>query len=93
MDTLELRKIARLSKLKLSDEEVAHYAEKLTEVLNYVSQINAVQTDDIEPMRQAVPINLVLREDKITEKNQKDLFLSGAPDAQENLFTVPPVME
>ena len=89
----EVLKIARLAKLQINDAELEQYALDLSNIMSLVDQMNKVETKDIEPM--AHPQDLVqrLREDKVTETNQREKFQTIAPLAEKGLYLVPKVIE
>ena len=89
----DVRKIAHLARLAVDESELQHYAENLSSILDLVEQMNAVDTRAVTPM--AHPMNAVqrLREDRVTETDQRDLFQRGAPAVEAGLFLVPKVIE
>ncbi len=99
MDLSEIKHIATLGRLKLSDQEARHYAEKLAQVLSYVSRIESIQTDKILPMSHPIPITLTvqnLRPDQAispTKPQQLQSILEIAPETQDGFFLVPAVLE
>lgn len=90
----EVEKIAHLARLSLTAEQIPFYASSLSKILDLVAQINEAQTDHIEPMAHPLEhITQRLREDKVTEENQRDLFQSIAPQTEAGLYLVPKVIE
>ncbi len=89
----EVLKIANLARLQLKQDEVEQYATDLSNIIGLVEQMNVVDTQDILPM--AHPLDAVqrLREDKVTEVNQRDKFQAIAPSAEKGLYLVPKVIE
>ena len=77
----------------LSKEEVEKYAVDLSNILSLVDQMNAVDTKDIEPMAHPQDVTQRLREDIVTETNQRDKFQTIAPRAEKGLYLVPKVIE
>ncbi|MDX1607618.1 MAG: Asp-tRNA(Asn)/Glu-tRNA(Gln) amidotransferase subunit GatC [Candidatus Spechtbacterales bacterium] len=59
----EVKKIADLARLEISDEKLEYYTEELSAVLDYVEQLNELDTEDVEPMAQATELYTVYRED------------------------------
>lgn len=88
----DVRHVAKLSRLKLSDDEVSHFATQLDAVIGYVSKLNEVDIDGVEPMAHALDLNNVLRQD--TESPGMDVAeaLANAPDKDEPFFKVPKVL-
>ena len=89
----EITKIANLAKLNISDEQMGEYENRLSSILDLVEQMNSVDTSGVEPM--AHPLHMVqrLREDVVTEENQREHFQEHAPSVEKGLFVVPKVIE
>ena len=86
-------KIAKLTRLKLEQEEITDLSKELSSILDWVEQLNEVNTDDIEPLNNISSSNLPLREDKENIKDQSKEVMSNAPEELENYFVVPKVVE
>jgi aspartyl-tRNA(Asn)/glutamyl-tRNA(Gln) amidotransferase subunit C len=93
LDRSDVEKIAHLARLAVSDEETDRYARELSNILDLVEQMNAVDTGDVSPM--AHPLNMVqrLRADEPTEVDQRELFQGNAPATENGLYLVPRVVE
>ncbi len=93
LDKEQVKKIAHLARLKIDDADVEAYANNLSSILHLVEQMNAVDTEGVVPM--AHPFDAVqrLREDVVTEENQRDAFQAVAPKAEDGLYLVPKVIE
>ncbi|MDH3607945.1 MAG: Asp-tRNA(Asn)/Glu-tRNA(Gln) amidotransferase subunit GatC [Gammaproteobacteria bacterium] len=89
----EVLKIANLARLQIKQDEVEQYAIDLSSIINLVEQMNAVDTKGIQPMAHPLDATQRLREDKVTEKNQRDKFQAVAPSAEKGLYLVPKVIE
>ena len=89
----EIRKIAHLARINVSQEELEQVQKKLVGILTLIEKMQEVNTDSIEPMSHALDINQPLREDKVTEKDIRDKSLSLAPHSEQSLFIVPQVIE
>lgn len=89
----EVKKIAHLARLNLSAEDIAHYGPQLSNILNFIEQMNQVDTSAIEPL--AHPFDAVqrLREDAVTEPDMRDKFQHIAPQVEAGLYLVPKVIE
>lgn len=85
--------VAHLARLELNTEETHKYTQDLTAILELVAQMNQVNTDNIEPMAHPMDLSQRLREDKITETNQRELFQSIAPKVADGFYLVPKVIE
>jgi aspartyl-tRNA(Asn)/glutamyl-tRNA(Gln) amidotransferase subunit C len=89
----EVLKIAHLARLRISDAEATAYAGQLARILDLVEQMQAVNTDGVAPMAHPTDRPLRLREDAVTETNQRDKFLGLAPATEAGLYLVPKVIE
>ena len=89
----EVRRIARLARIALQPDESAAVTERLNGVLAMVEQIRRVDTAGIEPMAHAQDVTQPLREDSVTETDQRELYQSVAPAVEEGLYLVPKVVE
>lgn len=96
IDSHEIKKVAELARLELSDDEVQDYAQSIQEILDYVDQLKSVSVDGIEPMIHGVSGGLILREDEVVpfSENQegKPRILDSAPDVVDDGFKVPRVV-
>lgn len=89
----EVRHIALLSRLQLTDEEVRLYAEQLTHILDYVQKLQALDTSGVEPMISASVSGSVFRADEPRPGLPREAALDGAPSHDGEYFRVPPVIE
>jgi len=89
---VDVRKVAKLSRLRLSDDEVSQMAEKLSAVLDYVSKLNELDVTDVEPMAHAMDMSNVLRDDVEKPGLSVDVVLANAPDQSPPFFKVPKVI-
>jgi len=88
-----VRKIAELAQLQIRESEIERVIEKMNQVLELVEEMQAVDTNGIEPMAHPLDATQTLRADKITETNQRDQFQELAPETQDGLYLVPRVVE
>ena len=88
-----INKIARLSRIKLDDKESEDYIKDLNSILDWVEQLNEVNTDDIEPLSNISSSILPKREDVSKDTNSSEEILENAPDKLEGFFAVPKVVE
>jgi aspartyl-tRNA(Asn)/glutamyl-tRNA(Gln) amidotransferase subunit C len=93
IDETEVRRIARLSRLELSDEEVRRFAGQLAHIVDYVRQIESLDTEDVEPLAHALPITDVLREDEPAEGLTHEQAVLNAPETERGFFRVPAVLD
>ena len=89
----EVRKIAHLARLEVSDEEVSGYANELSRILELVDRMNAVDTDGITPMAHPQHATQRMRPDLVTETDQRERFQALAPSTERGLYLVPRVVE
>ncbi|HEV2613657.1 MAG TPA: Asp-tRNA(Asn)/Glu-tRNA(Gln) amidotransferase subunit GatC [Gammaproteobacteria bacterium] len=90
----DIHHIAHLARLNLDETRVPEYTQNLNNLLELVSQMEKINTENIEPM--AHPLDgqqQRFRDDKITEQNQRDRFQKIAPEIVEGLYIVPQVIE
>ena len=85
-------KIAKLTRVKIEDDEISELSSQLSSILDWVEQLNEVNTDNIEPLSNVSISELPLRKDKETNENKSDDVLSNAPEKLENYFVVPKVV-
>tara|TARA_A200000113_G_scaffold179763_1_gene165443 strand:+ start:315 stop:605 length:291 start_codon:yes stop_codon:yes gene_type:complete len=93
MDKETVAKVARLSALEMSDEELNTLAPQLSNILGFIEQLSEVDTNGIEPLANVVDIDLKLREDEITDGACVDKVLANAPEETQGFFVVPKVVE
>jgi len=93
LSTEEVKQIALLARLAISDEEAQQYSDSLSEIFDLVAQMNAVDTDGIAPMAHPQDISQRLREDVVTADNQREKFQSIAPSTEDGLYLVPKVLD
>ena len=89
----DINKIALLARLGLSDEEKSRYTDSLNNILGLIDDLQAVNTQGIQPLAHAVDVTQPLRPDVITESNQRDNYQKIAPAVQDGLYLVPKVIE
>ena len=93
IDKNTINKIARLSRIKLDDKESEDYIKDLNSILDWVEQLNEVNTENIEPLSYISSSILPKREDVSKDANSSDEILENAPDKLEGFFAVPKVVE
>ena len=86
-------KIAKLSRIKIEDSEVDELSSQLSAIVDWVEQLNEVNTDNVEPLSNVSMANLPLRQDIENTEDGSEKILSNAPDKLENYFAVPKVVE
>jgi aspartyl-tRNA(Asn)/glutamyl-tRNA(Gln) amidotransferase subunit C len=93
MDIEQVRKVARLARLELSDADLTRMTEQLTNILNYVDQLTELNTDGVEPMAHPLPVQNVFRDDEPRPSLPVDEALKNAPTRLGNFFGVPAVLD
>lgn len=89
----DVEKIARLSRLRLSETEKETALQELNAVFAMVEKMRDVDTEGVEPMAHPHEVALRLREDKVTESDAAEAYQKVAPDVRERLYIVPQVIE
>ena len=89
----ELSTVAALAKLDISAEELPNYMDQINGVLSLIQNMQAVNTDDIEPLSHPLELQQRLREDVVSETNQRDALQAIAPETATGLYLVPKVIE
>ena len=93
VSTEQVRHIAKLARIAMSDDEIERLAPELNNILGWIEQLAEVNTDGIEPLTAVIDQKLRLRDDVVTEGNIRDEILANAPEAQHGFFAVPKVIE
>ena len=86
-------KIAKLSRIKIKDDEIDELSNQLSSIVSWVEQLNEVNTDNVEPLSNVSMTKLPLRKDIENIKDNSEEVLLNAPDKLENYFAVPKVVE
>ena len=93
VDKDTVNKIARLSRIAISDEEAEKMVGELNGILAWVEQLGEVDCTGVEPMTAVIPNTLRLRDDVVTDGNVRDKVLANAPAKEGAFFGVPKVIE
>jgi aspartyl-tRNA(Asn)/glutamyl-tRNA(Gln) amidotransferase subunit C len=93
LTTDDVKKVARLARLAMSEAEVQAAQAQLNGIFELIAEMQAVDTSGIAPMSHAQDVTQRLREDRVTETNQRELFQSIAPQVEAGLYLVPQVIE
>ncbi|MDB4476966.1 Asp-tRNA(Asn)/Glu-tRNA(Gln) amidotransferase subunit GatC [Rhodopirellula sp.] len=92
LSAAEVRKLALLARLDLSDDEVANVRPQLDSILAFVEQLTELDTTDVEPMTTALDVDNRWREDSQFDTLSNDEALANAPSQSDGCFLVPPVL-
>ncbi len=93
LDTNTINKIAKLARIKLSEEEAEDLLKDMNSILDWVEQLNEVNTDSVEPLANISSSILPKRKDESKDVNSSDEILQNSPDKLEGYFAVPKVVE
>ena len=93
VDEATVRRIARLARIKITDDEAKGLVKELSGILNWVEQLGEVDTSAVGPMTRVVPIELKKREDAVTDGGKAAEILKNAPMAEDGFFVVPKIVE
>ena len=88
-----VRKVAGLARLRVPEDRLGPLASELTGIMQWIEQLNAVQTEGVEPMTSAVAVSAPMRDDVVTEGGDAAVILANAPLARDGFFVVPKVVE
>ena len=93
VDETTVLRIARLARIKISKDEAKGLEKELTGILNWVEQLNSVDTASVDPMTRVDPIELKKRTDVISDGDIADDVVKNAPLVEDHYFVVPKVVE
>ena len=93
VDSNTVKRVARLSRIALNDDEVPHLQSELNAMLDFVEQLNEVDVTGIEPMISVIPMALKKRRDVVTAGGEADKITANAPASEDHFFLVPKVVE
>ena len=93
LDTKAVAKIARLARIAVTDEEKDHFAREISGILQWVEQLNEVNTDGVPQMTSVAAMTLPRRQDVVTDGNQVEAVVANAPASDYGCFVVPKVIE
>ena len=93
VDLETVRRIARLARIAVTDDDVPHLQGELNAILSFVEQLNEVDVRGIEPMTSVTPMAMKKRQDGVTDGGYPELVVRNAPAIDDNFFLVPKVVE
>ena len=93
VDQNTVRRIARLARIAVADEDVPHLQGELNAILAFVEQLNEVDVEGVEPMTSVTPMVMKKRQDEVTDGGIPELIVRNAPATEDNFFLVPKVVE
>ena len=89
----EVKRIARLARVGLSDDEVAHFQVQLSEILDYFQRLREVDTEKLPPTARTLAMHNVMRDDEPRTSFGKEEVLANAPQREDDLFRVRAILE
>jgi aspartyl-tRNA(Asn)/glutamyl-tRNA(Gln) amidotransferase subunit C len=89
----QVRTVARLARLALREDDLPLYVRNLSDILDMVAKLNAVNTAGVEPLAHPLDVVQRLRPDAVTETDQRERFQAHAPQVENGLYIVPKVIE
>ena len=93
IDQEQVRKVARLSRLELTEAEVEEFTGQLGAILEYVEKMNELGTDGVEPLAHCLPVSNVFREDLVQGSLGTARALANAPHQDGEFFRVPKILD
>jgi aspartyl-tRNA(Asn)/glutamyl-tRNA(Gln) amidotransferase subunit C len=93
VDQNTVRRIAKLARIAVSDEDVPHLQGELNAILSFVEQLNEVNVEGVEPMTSVMPMAMKKRQDVVTDGGYPEQIVRNAPATDDNFFLVPKVVE
>lgn len=90
---IDVRYVANLARIQLSDEEVAVFQEQLEHIVGYVEKIGSLDVSGIEPTSHAHPLANIFRADEVKPGLEQDAVLGNAPERVDEQFKVPKIVE
>jgi aspartyl-tRNA(Asn)/glutamyl-tRNA(Gln) amidotransferase subunit C len=93
IDQAQVRHVAKLARLELTDQEVAAFSTQLSAILEYVQKLNELDTTGLEPLAHCLAIHNVFREDQVKPSLPPQQVLANAPDRDEQFFRVPKILD
>jgi len=93
LDKDTVRNIAYLARIRIADADLEPLSGELSGILDWIEQLNAVNTDGVEPLASVVDVTLPRRKDEVTDGNCQDKVLANTTDPEDGFYTVPKVVE
>ncbi|HEV2320842.1 MAG TPA: Asp-tRNA(Asn)/Glu-tRNA(Gln) amidotransferase subunit GatC [Gammaproteobacteria bacterium] len=89
----DVKAIARLARLSIAEQDIPAYAKNLSNILEFVAQLDKADTAAVEPMAHPLDMSQRLREDVVTEQVDRERYQQNAPETEAGLYLVPKVVE
>ena len=93
VDTATVKRVAKLSRIAITDARAEEMRDELNTILGFVEQLNEVNVEGVEPMTSVVDMDMRKRADVVTDGNKADDVTANAPASEDHFFMVPKVVE
>ena len=93
IDKSQVKKVAKLSRISLDDSKLESLSKDLVSILNFVEQLNKLDTNQIKPLTSIIDKSLDTRDDTVSDGQIKDQILKNSPEKNEDFFIVPKVVD
>jgi len=93
LDQDDIHRIAHLARLQIEGQDIPEYVRNLSDILGFVEQMNDAETGHVTPMAHPLDASQRLRQDIVTEVDEREKFQAIAPQVEEGLYLVPKVIE
>ena len=93
IDKNQVKKVAKLSRISLDDSKLESLSKDLVSILNFVEQLNKLDTNEIKPLTSIIDKSLDTRDDSVSDGQIKDQILKNSPEKNEDFFVVPKVVD
>ena len=93
VDVATVKRVARLARLAVTDDEAVRMTGELNGILGFVEQLSEVDVTGVEPMTSVIPMAMKMRRDEVNDGNMADRIVANAPLTEQNFFEVPKVVE
>ncbi|MEQ1901759.1 MAG: Asp-tRNA(Asn)/Glu-tRNA(Gln) amidotransferase subunit GatC, partial [Devosia sp.] len=92
VDAATVKRIGRLARIRVEEDEVAKYQSEINAILGFVEQLSEVDVEGVEPMTSVTPMQLRRRADVVTDGGYPERVVANAPLSEDNFFMVPKVI-
>ena len=93
VDQATVRRIARLARIRLTEEDVPRLEGELNSILKWIEMLNEVDVSGVEPLTSVVEMEMKMRDDVVTDGKMPDNVVANAPATEDHYFMVPKVVE
>jgi aspartyl-tRNA(Asn)/glutamyl-tRNA(Gln) amidotransferase subunit C len=93
VDTATVRRVARLARIKVDEDDLPRLAGELNVILNFVEQLNEVNVENVAPLTSVVDVDMKMRTDIVTDGGYPKDVMRNAPASEDDFFMVPKVVE